>query len=237
MAVLGIAMLAAAGCSSTQEKSAKLARAAKNRPAEHGIVVTKANPDVKILSTHVVHDQYGTAAVVEVKSRARKPQGDLPISIVVTGAGGKREFANDGAGLDKTLNHVPLLQPGERAFWVNDQVLSNAPKAVEAKVGPPATPVRGAPPKLVAGKLTLEQDPDGAYTQGRLSNASTVAQRRLVVYAVARKGGKVIAAGRAGIESLPAHKSRVFKVFWIGDPAGAQVSVFAPPTVLEEDGS
>lgn len=235
--MLAIAMLAAAGCSSTQEKSAQLARAAKNRPAEHGVVVTKANRDVKILSTHVVHDQYGTAAVVEVRSQARKPQADVPMSIVVSGAGGKREFANDGAGLDKTLTHVPLLLPGEHAFWVNDQVLSNAPKTVAAKAGPPATPVRGAPPKLVWGKLTLEQDPDGAYTQGRLRNDSAVAQRQLVVYAVARRGGKVVAAGRAGIESLPAHKARAFKVFWIGDPAGAQVSVFAPPTVLEEDGS
>jgi hypothetical protein len=184
-----------------------------------------------------VHDQYGTAAVVEVRSRARKAQADLPISIVVSGAGGKRDFANDGAGLDRTLTHVPLLQPGEKAFWVNDQVLSDAPKAVEAKVGPPETPVRGTPPKLVWGELTLEQDPDGAYTQGRLRNDSAVGQRQLVVYAVARRGGKVVAAGRAGIESLPARKARAFKVFWIGDPAGAQVSVFAPPTVLEEDGS
>jgi hypothetical protein len=55
-----------------------------------------------------------------------------------------------------------------------------------------------------------------------------------VVYAVAEQGGKIVAAGRAGIDRLKAHGSKPFKVFWIGDPKGATVHVFAPPTVLEE---
>jgi hypothetical protein len=237
IAVLAVAMLTLSGCSSTQEKSAKLARAATNRPAEQGVKVTSVNREVKVLSTDVVHDKYGTAAVVELRSAAGKPQADLPLSIVVTGAGGKRLFANDAAGLAKTLTHVPLLGPHEHAFWVNDQVLADAPEKVTAKVGAPTTRPAGATPKLVPGALKLEQDPDGAYTQGRLRNDSAIDQRQLVVYAVAERGGKVVAAGRAGIEKLPAHKSRMFKVFWIGDPAGAKVSVFAPPTVLEEGGS
>lgn len=232
------ALLALSGCSSTQEKSARLARAARDRPAERGVVVTQANPDVKVLSTGVVHDRYGTAAVVELRSLARAPQAGLPISIVVTGAGGTRLFANDGAGLAPTLTHVPLLRPHEHAFWVDDQVRADAPKALHARVGAPAARVPARLPALTfKGPLKLEQDPDGAYTHGRVVNRSAVDQRQLVVFAVARRGGRLVAAGRAGIERLPAHKGRDFKVFWIGNPAGAKVSLFAPPTVLEGGGS
>ena len=233
-----LAVLALPGCASTQEKSARLARAARERPQERGVQVTKANPGVRVVSTSVVHDQYGTAAVVELRSRARKPQAAMPISIVVNGAGGRRLFANDGAGLAATLTHVPLLRPREHAFWVNDQVIADKAKSVEAKVGAPTAQPAGKPPTLTfKGSLRLEQDPDGAYTQGHVANDSAVDQRQLVIYAVARRGGKVVAAGRAGIERLPARKTRLFKVFWIGNPAGAKVSVFAPPTVLKEEGS
>jgi hypothetical protein len=238
LAVASLVLAALPGCASTQEKSARLARAARDRPREHGVKVTKANPDVKVLATHVVHDRYGTAAVVELRSLAAKAQAALPVSIVVTGAGGRKEFANDAAGLAPTLTHVSLLAPRAHVFWVNDQVIADSPRGVDARVGAPTTrvPVH-APRVVVTGRLRLEHDPDGAYTRGRVANDSAVAQRQLVLYAVAQRGGKVVAAGRAGIERLPSHKTREFKVFWIGNPAGAKVSVFAPPTVLEEDGS
>jgi hypothetical protein len=236
--VAALAALALAGCESTQAKSARLARAAKSRPAEKGVVVTRANPDVRILSTHVVHDRYGTAAVVELRSSARAPQAALPLSIVVTGAGGRKEFSNDLPGLEDALTHVPLIGPREHVFWVNDQVSANAPKAVAAKVGVSTAKVPSHPPSLaIAGALKLEQDPDGAFTLGHVRNDSPVVQRKLVVYAVAERGGKVVAAGRAGIDRLPGHATRPFKVFWIGDPAGARISAFAPPTVLTQEGS
>jgi hypothetical protein len=95
--------------------------------------------------------------------------------------------------------------------------------------------VPGKVPKLVPSGLALEPDPSGAFTRGTLRNESGVEQRKLMVYAVAERGGKVVAAGRAGIERLKARGSATFKVFWIGDPKGAKVHVFAPPTVLEED--
>jgi hypothetical protein len=235
IAVAALTLLALTGCESTQEKSARLARAAKSRPAEHGIVITRVNPDVRVLSTHLVHDRYGTAAVVELRSSAPQPQAALPLSIVVTGKDGKKEFSNDLPGLEDALTHVPLIAPREHLFWVNDQVNASTPKAVEAKVGVSTVAVPANPPSVkISGALKLEQDPDGAFTFGHVRNDSAVAQRKLVVYAVAERGGKIVAAGRAGIDRVPAHESRPFKVFWIGDPAGARVSAFVPPTVLKE---
>jgi hypothetical protein len=223
-----------AGCESSQAKSARLAKAPRNSATEKGVKVTTENRDVRVVSTSLVHDKYGTAAVVELRSRAHTAQADLPLAFVVTGAGGPRLFANDSPGLGDTLTHVPLLRPGEHAWWVHDQVQADGARRVAAKIGAPAAKPPTKLPRLVPSGLQVEQDPDGVYTSGNLRNDSGVTQLELVVYAVAEKAGRVVAAGRAGIDRLPAHGSKLFKVFWIGSPAGARVHLFAPPTVLEE---
>jgi hypothetical protein len=233
LALLALCAFAAAGCESSQAKSARLAKAPRRSDAERGVKVTVRNPDVRVLSTALVHDRYGTAAIVELRSKARVPQADLPLSFVVRG-GGKRLFANDSRGLADTLTHVPLLLPGEHVWWVHDQVTSDGGKRVDAKVGRSSERLPAKLPRLKPGALKLEHDPDGAYTAGMLRNDSAVTQLELIVYGVAIKGGKVVAAGRAGIDRLAGHASKLFKVFWIGDPKGAQVHVFAPPTILED---
>jgi hypothetical protein len=232
LAVLALCALAVAGCESSQAKSARLAKAPRASSSEKGIKVTKVNRDVRVVSTALVHDRYGSAAVVELRSQARTPEADLPLAFTVTD-GGRKVFANDSPGLADTLTHVPLLLPKEHVWWVHDQVSADG-GTVRAKVGTSQAKLPAKLPRLVASALKLEQDPDGAYTAGRLRNDSAVAQLELVVYAVAEKGGKIVAAGRAGIDRLKAHGSKPFKVFWIGDPKGATVHVFAPPTVLEE---
>ena len=72
--MLAAAALALAGCESSQETSARLAKLARGARHEQGIVVKTANPDVKVLRTAVVHDQYGTAAAVELRLRGKRPQ-------------------------------------------------------------------------------------------------------------------------------------------------------------------
>jgi hypothetical protein len=230
--VLAVLPLLLAGCESSQDKSARLAKLAKTARKEKGIVVKKRNPDVQVLRTAVVHDGNGTAAAVELRMRGRKPQAQLPLALVVSGG---RGYRNDVPGLAPSLTHVALLRPGDRVWWVNDQVLSDAPKTATAKVGPPTAKAVDKAPELVAKSLHLDHDSSGAFTSGKLKNGSKVEQRNVTVFAVAEKGGNVVAAGRAGIERLKAGAAGRFKVFWIGDPAGAKVSVFAPPTVLEEE--
>jgi hypothetical protein len=233
-AALLLAALALAGCESTQAKSARLAKSAKGGTKEHGVTVSRLNPDVHVVSTALVHDAYGAAAVVELRSAAHAAQADLPVALVVRDAAGKAAYANDIPGLEHTLTHVPLLLAGQRAFWVDDQVKADKPHDVQVKIGTSAVAVPAQPPRLVASGMVLEPDPSGAFTRGTLRNDSGVEQRALIVYAVAERGGKVVAAGRAGVERLKAHSTATFKVFWIGDPRHAHVRVFAPPTVLEE---
>jgi hypothetical protein len=228
--VLALAALALAGCESSQAKSARLAKLAKGGKKETGVVVKHANPDVEVVGKRLVRDRYGAAAVVQLRSK--RTQADLPIALAVA------DYRNDLPGLEHSLTHVPLVPAGETALWVDDQVKASGAAGVGAgvgvKVGTSTARVPGRLPKLVATGLVLEPDPSGAFTRGRLRNDSAVEQRNVMVYAVAQRGGKVVAAGRAGIERLKAHGSATFKVFWIGDPKGAKVQVFAPPTVLQE---
>ncbi|MBA2515790.1 MAG: hypothetical protein H0V22_00460 [Solirubrobacterales bacterium] len=234
LAITAVAVMIA-GCETTQEKSARLAAKAKKAVLETGTKVTKRNPAVKVVRTAVVHDKYGTAAVVELRSSAKSVQASLPVSITVSERGDGPAFTNDAAGLAESLNHVPLVRPGERAYWVNDQVRAEKPRNVQAKIGLPEDRAPEQAPRMVVSKLKQAVDPDGVVTSGKVRNTSRVTQRNLTLFAVALVGTRVVAAGRAGIETVKPGKSARFKVFWIGKPNRARIRIFAPPSVLQEE--
>jgi hypothetical protein len=235
-ALLALSALLLAGCESSQDKSARLARSAVAGKHEKGVVVTAASPDVKVLKTAVVEDKYGTAAAVQLRFTGAKPQAAMPISFELRDAAGKKAYANDVPGLAASLTHVPLLRPGERVWWVDDQLQAKGAKHVEARVG---RATAGAPkrvPELVPAQLKLESDSSGSFTHGQLRNRSAIEQRQVTLYAVAERGGRIVAAGRAGIERVKARAASPFRIFWIGDPKGARIRIFAPPTVLSKEG-
>jgi hypothetical protein len=78
--------------------------------------------------------------------------------------------------------------------------------------------------------VRLEPDPGGAITAvGRVVVASPIPQDRLAIYATARRGGRVVAAGRAVVPLLkPGPKGARFTIFFVGDPRGARLHVDAP---------
>jgi hypothetical protein len=236
-----VALLAAgtlvSACESTQDKSAKLAKQAKKITQAKGLTVTKLNPDVRVVSTAVVHDANGTAAVVQLRNKTSKPLVSLPLAIDVTDAAGKSLFKNNASGLAPSLVQAALIPPRGELSWVDDQVQVTAdPHAVKAKVGIPAKPVAGSaePPKIVVGPPHFENDDiSGLAAVGRVTNKSKIDQRKLTIYAVARKGDKVVAAGRGQVDRLKAGKGAKYQVFFIGNPKGAQLTVSAPPTTFE----
>jgi hypothetical protein len=240
-ALVLLAAVALSGCESTQAKSARLAKQKHSVADEHGVVVKTRNPDVRVLRTGLVADEYGTAVAVQLQLSGRRAQAGLPIGFGVTGPGGKALYANDLPGLADSLTHVALLPPGRRVWWVNDQVQAEGGRAVKARVGAADSKASAAalarPPRLEPTALRLDSDSSGSFTRGFLRNRSAVEQRNVTVFAVAERGGKVVAAGRAGIERLKARDKALFKVFWIGDPKGARVRIFAPPTTLTEEAS
>jgi len=238
-AALGLlAAVAFAGCQSTQEKSAELAKQGQQAFTEKGLSVTKENPDVKVLGTTVLSDPNGSAVAVELRNTSSKALVNLPIAIDVRDKKGKTVFQNNLPGLDPALTSIALLKPGETATWVNDQVFAaSKPASVKVKVG--IGERGGAPEKLPSIEVSapkLTDDPvSGVEANGVVHNHSKLLQRKFTLFTVARKGNKIIAAGRGEIDKLKpiAGKNFNYHVFFIGDPKGGSLQLFSPPTALK----
>jgi hypothetical protein len=228
------ATLAVAGCASTQDKSAKLAKLAKTRLTAKGVVVTRPNPDVKVLSTELVQDSNGAAAVVTLKNTSSRPLAGLPVSILVSDKQGHRLFANDAPGLQPTLVTVPFIRRGGSFTWVNDQIPITAKAGqVKATIGIPTTTKLPAQPNLVIAGIKVTGDPiSGVEAKGTITNKSSVIQRKIVLFGIARRGGRVVAGGRALVPQIKPGKTLHFSMYFIGDPRHGQLTIEAPPPIL-----
>jgi hypothetical protein len=236
LALAVLAALTLTSCQSTQDKAKEIqAQNAKLLASEHGISVTKPNKDVRVIGTTLLHDQYGDAIVVELRNESNKTLVDMPILIDLRDAKGKSVYRNDLPGLDPALTHVPLMPPGETFDWVNDQLSPAAtPKSAKVEVGPPEGTAAPKLPEIEVGPAHLENNPSGILARGEVTNKSQIDQRKLVLYAVARSGGKVVAAGRGQFKNLKAGGNPGdYNIFFIGDPRGAEVTVTGPPSVLQ----
>lgn len=237
LAASGLAALAVLpGCETTADKSARLAAQATTSKLERGLRVAASNPDVQVLGSAAITDANGTAVVVTLRDTARVAMADVPIAIDVRSAAGTSIFRNDQPGAEAALVSAPLLSPGRDFNWVHDQVQAAGAKAarVTVRVGKPRGAIPARPARMTAGRLTLESDgAGGTEGRGRLQNRSSEPQRAVTVYAVARRGSKVVAAGRALVDRVAAGAAAPFAIYFIGDPKGARISVSAAPAVSE----
>jgi hypothetical protein len=230
-----LALLALSGCETNAEKSAKLEKVAHSHVLAHqsGLTVGRQDPAVKVVEAVAVHDENGTAVVVTLRNISSKPLQNAPIAITVTGAAGAVVYQNNAPGLDPTLTSVPLLEPGAQTVWVDDQVTApGAPTGVSARVGQAPVALGRIPQVSVQEVHTVEEPGSGLTAEGIVVNHSTVSQQQLVVYAVGRRAGRVVAAGRAVLPEVPADQRTSFQLFFIGDPKGAKLEVSAPPSTL-----
>ena len=227
----GVAALAA-GCQSTQSKSAELAENGGAASKEQGLKIAKASRDVDVKRSLLINDGNGTAAVVELENKSKKTLVDVPIAIDVS-KGGKSVFSNDAPGLEPSLVGVAALKPGQKIAWVNDQVFAPGSK-IETKVGVNDGKAPAQLPEIEIGPAKMGGDStSGIAAEGKIANRSDILQRKLVIYAVARKGGKVVAAGRGQVERLRPHSDAGYQIFFIGNPEGAQLVLAAPATTFQ----
>jgi len=233
---LALAAFALAGCETTAEKSAKLEQAAKRHergPTERTLSITRLSAKVRAGATVVLHTSEGAAVVVTLHNNSSSTMRDVPLEIAVKDAHGVSVYTNTAPGLGAALASAPLI-PAHGAFsWIDDQVqASGVPASVSARVGE-GTPVTGAIPRLsVEGAHLIEDPTSGPGAEGSIVNHSAVGQQELVVYALARRGGRITAAGRAVLPSAPANATTRFQLFFIGDPRGSRLEVSAPATTL-----
>ncbi|MCW3019482.1 MAG: hypothetical protein JWN10_1790 [Solirubrobacterales bacterium] len=237
LAALALAALVLAACESNQERSAKLEKVAKLHEgdaarrralAQRALTITRPSTKVKVTGAMLVRGPEGAAAVVTLRNVSATPLRDLPVQITVRDARGASVYTNAVAGLSPTLASVALIPAHAQLTWIDDQVqATGAPASVTAKVGEGA-PAGGAVPRLRLEGTHLSE----AQAEGSLVNDSRASQQEVIVDAVARRAGRIVAAGRAVLASAPAGASTPFQIFFVGDPSGAQLEVSAPATTL-----
>ena len=237
-AVLALATLAVAAlsaCQSTQDRSAELeARSSTTLLSEKGLTVKHENPDVKVISTAVLGGAEGSAVVVDVHNDSGESLTDVPIAIDVLDAKGHSVYRNDIPGIEPELASIPYIPAHGDAEWVNDQVLAaGKPHSVKVKVGTGGSTFSGEMPDIEVAQPKLEGDPvSGISATGTVVNRTGTDQGRLLLYAVARKGSRVVAAGRGAIEHLkPETKTLNYTIFFIGDPRGADLKLSELPAL------
>jgi len=234
-AVFVLAALALAGCESNQQRSAKLEKAAvrqqretrqRSALAQRGVSITHPSTKVKVIATAVVKGSEGSAAVVTVHNVSSTSLRDVPIQIDVRNAQGASIYTNSVPGLSATLASAALVPAHATLTWIDDQVqATGTPKSVAAKIGE-GTPVGAPTPHLSTTGVHMTE----GHAEGNVVNHSPVDQQELVVDAVARRAGKIVAAGRAVLPTAPSGNSTPFQIFFVGNPAGGQLEVNAPAT-------
>jgi hypothetical protein len=231
--VCGALTVTLAACESTESESAKIEReASKSREAEPGALkLGKANASVRVSDATLVSAGARKAIAVRLTSTSAHDQRDLPVLVEVTAAGGKLAYTNQ-IGVEPELQRISQLRSHASAWWVDDQVLANqTTRAVRVRVGTGKSPSRETP-QLSATLVHAGGGSTSSSLSGVLVNHSRVAQKKVPVYVVALRGGKVVAAGRAVVASLAGRPgaSAPFQVALVGSPAGAKIELTAVAT-------
>jgi hypothetical protein len=225
---------ALAGCVTTQEKNARtLLTNARTLASETPVRVGTENPAVRVLRVALITSKRGDAVVVVVRSSARRPLTDLPISVGVKRIRAKPVYVNAAPNLDYYDTHIPLIPAGGAVTWVlpsvNREDAAGGP--LFAAVGLPRTPASTNQTTLpqitaslrpLAGRLTVE-----------LSNDSGVPQYGLQVYATALRHGRYVAAGREAVTELDAGNRATLTVPLVGTDTNATLALYAPPTIFK----
>jgi hypothetical protein len=230
-----LAVVGLSACQSTKQRSAELEKDGETKLlSEAGVRIEKESTDVKVISTTLLSDRNGSAVVVGLRNDSGKNLVDVPILIEVRDAQGKSVYSNDIPGIEPALAHVPYIAAGGETDWVNDQVLaSGKPKSVKVRVGASSDSYEGSLPDIEISEPKVEGDPvSGLEATGTVVNRTGEEQDRLLLYALARRGGKVVAVGRGAIEHMKAAtKPLHYDIFFIGDPAGAAIELTQFPTL------
>jgi hypothetical protein len=229
----GVALVAT-GCESTQDKSARIAAELGPVKEEKGLKISRESKEVKVLDTTLLSDEVGVAVVVELRNSSSRDLVDVPIAIDVLDARGRGIYTNTTPGIEPALRAVPFIAAGGEVAWVNDQILAaGKPAGVEVKVGASEETFSGKQPAVSISTPRLEGDPfTGVAASGEVVNESGEDVARLLLYGVARQGGRIVAAGRGAIEHFKADaKPASYDIFFIGDPRGAEVTVTGFPSL------
>jgi hypothetical protein len=231
-ASLAVLATAVSGCATTQDANKRVSiNADRTLASRKPLALRGTDPNVQVLRTSVVAGRDGSAIVVVLRNRGEAPVNDLPIEVGERGG----EPLNAGRNVPYFQSHAPAIAPGDEATWVyvTKEKLGSGP--VYARVGTPAAfaPRPDRLPELDVSDSGAESGKRGSSVVAEVANDTGIPQYELDVYAVARKGGRYVAAGRASLTHLGVDQSAELTLRLIGDAKGSQIQIYAPPTLFE----
>jgi len=93
--------------------------------------------------------------------------------------------------------------------------------------------VSGALPEIEVTGVHPSEESGSATAAGTVRDRSTVTQQALVVYVVARRAGRAVAAGRAILPEVAPGAAVPFQAFLVGNsPAGTRLEASAPASTF-----
>jgi hypothetical protein len=223
---------AVSGCATTQDANKRASvQADRTLASRKPLVLRGTDRDVRVVRTSVVSGRDGSAIVVVLRNRGDAPVNDLPIEV------GKRggDPLNARPNVPYFQSHAPAIAAGAEATWVyvTKEKIGSGP--VYARVGaPPAiAPQADQVPELDVSDAGTHTGKAGSSVVAEVANGTGIPQYGLDVYAVARHGGRYVAAGRASVTHLGVDQSTELTLNLIGDAKGSRIQIYAPPTLFE----
>jgi len=130
-------------------------------------------------------------------------------------------------------HRAPALAPGDETTWVYTTPHRVKGGAAFARVGVPTAPPIAVPHQLPALKASGSARGKGDKLEVSVNNTSGVTQYDVAVYAAAKRGGRLVAAGQASVVKIDPGTTAAVPLKLIGDARGAAISVYAPATIFE----
>ena len=229
----GLIVLGASGCETTQQQSAKIARTLGHQSAIAGTTrLGAANRDVRIEQAVLLTAAGQSAVALKLTNTSTRTQTDFPVLIEVLDAKGSAVYRNNTSGIEPSIQEFALLAPHATAWWVDNEVLASGgvPKTATGQLGAATAPAPGAVPSITTEAVSASDSFPGPHVSVTVRNRSTIAQRQLPVYAVARRGGRVVGAGRGIIPSLAPGAGAQVQVPMVGSVSESTISLTVPPT-------
>jgi hypothetical protein len=235
-AALAVMLAAAgAGCDSTEQKAARAhVQAARIIASEHPLLVTHADPRLRILGVTLVRRGTRLAVAVRLRNQISHPLSDVPISVGLRGHG-RTIYLNRAGGLDYFQTHVAEIPARSAVTWVLStrarRGVAGSPFAIAGRESsPPITTALSIP--RIRAVLAGSRLGHGAGTiQVTVTNLSAVPQYQLQVYALGQGRAAYSALGSASVPHLGTGSSTTMSIDLIGR-SRARIELEALPTLF-----
>ncbi len=231
VALVGLAT-AISGCATTQDANKRASlQADRTLASRKALVLHGTDPAVRVVRTSVIPGKDGSAIVVVLRNRGDAPVSDLPIEVGPRGG----DPLNAGRNVPYFQSHAPAIAAGAETTWVyvSKEKIGSGPAYARIGAPPALAPEAGDVPELDVSDAGSHDGKGGSSVVAEVSNGTGIPQYGLDVYAVARRGGRYVAAGRASLTHLGVDQKAELTLNLIGDAKGSQIQIYAPPTLFE----